>query len=293
MMKILQQINRKQLLFLSLPLGIIFVLLSSSSAHSLGLKVTPLKYEESLEVGEQKSGYVDIANPNDSSVLVRTSVEGFRQINNQGDLEFFEDERLEAGITIDLEQFELGPREAVRIQFDINTNNLPEGGVYAALFFETDAQEITGDISGIGTTARVGTLLILQNGEGEVSGEISELAVPFWQFGTGITGNLSIYNEESERAVGFNPELAVKITPWGERAEQESGLVLPGVTRDFDLVRRGDYIGILPVTVYDEATGQEASTWVFAVTGLWRFILPFLTLSIGASLILQRYFQKR
>lgn len=264
----------------------------NNAAYGLGIKVTPLKYEETLEVGEQKTGYVDVANPNDSAVLVRTSVEGFRQINNQGDLEFFEDERLEAGINIDLDQFELGPREAARIQFDVNTNNLPEGGVYAALFFETDAQEITGDISSIGTTARVGTLLILQNGEGEVSGEISELSIPFWQFGTSITGGLSFYNEEGERAIGFNPALTMKITPWGERADQEGGLVLPGVTRDFALERRGDYIGILPITIHDDVTGHEASAWVFAVTGLWRFILPFLVLTISASLILQRYFLK-
>ena len=291
-MKILQQINRKQLLLLSLALGIIFVLFGSSSAYSLGLKVTPLKYEEVLEVGEQKTGFVDVANPNDSDIIVQTSVEGFRQINNQGDLEFFEDERLEAGIEIDVDEFELGPREAARIQFDINTNNLPEGGVYAALFFQTETQGTTDDISGIGTTARVGTLLILQNGEGDKIGKITDLSMPFWQFGTGIGGSLSFHNDETDKSIGFNPGLSMEVTPWGERVDQESGLVLPGVTRDFDIERRGDYFGILPITVYDDVTGEEVSTWVFAITGLWRFILPFLLLTAVASLLLQRYFKK-
>lgn len=260
--------------------------------HSMGLKITPLKYEETLEVGEEKTGYVDVANPNDQTITVSSEVQAFRQINSRGDLEFYGSERYKEAIQIDVEEFELEPREAARVRFDIDSSALPEGGVYAALFFETTAQETSEDISSIGTSARVGTLLILQNGEGVKSGRIDDLNLSFWQLGDGIEGSLAYHNSDEEKAIGFNPELKTQVTPWGGVTDMESGLVLPGVTRELAVNQPGDYLGLIPVTVIDDTTGSEKNTWVFAVTGLWRLILPVFLLTLLGSLILQRYFKK-
>lgn len=276
-------------------LGIVLLLgfgvLMSVPVSATGLKIAPLKYEELLELGSEKTGYVDVANPTDFNLRVRTSVEAFRQVNNQGDLEFFPDEQLEAGIVLDVDEFELGPREAARIFFTIKSNNLPEGGIYATVFFETVTENESDQVSTIGTVARVGTLLILQNGDGDRDGEIVEVALPFWQFGKGVEGRISYHNPNAERAVGFSPELSVRVA-WGEGSAITSGLVLPGITRDFSLMRPGDYFGLVPVTVTDEMTGEEQRVWVFAITGLAQFVAPLFVLLLAISIGLQRYFTK-
>lgn len=258
-----------------------------------GLRVEPLKYEEQLELGDEKTGYVDVSNPGDTDVTVTTEVQAFRQINIDGDLEFYDDEQIQAGIDIDVDEFELGPREAARIFFEIDSNALPEGGVYAALLFGTEAFGGGDDVGAIDTTTRVGTLLLLENGdEGVRDGSFTELDIGFWQFGSGISGRTEFTAAEGEMAVAFEPELATEIPIAGAEA-MESGLVFAGNSRHFDIARDGNYLGVFPVSVTDEVTGESERQWVFAVTGVWQIIAPIFLLALVLSVILQFYFQRR
>lgn len=268
-------------------------LMSASHVDALGLKVAPLKYEEHMELGSDKSGFVTVSNPNDTTITVSTYVRGFRQIDLDGNLEFYESEHLSEGIKINVDKFDLGPREAARLLFTVESNKLPEGGVYAVLFFETTAQKSSTDTSSIETGSRVGTLLILENGDkGVKQGAIEDLDVGFWQSGSGIEGAVLYNNTDAELALGFNPELTGNVL-WGKDRSIDSGLVLPGVTREFPFEFDGNYFGLLPITFADDVGGSEATYWVFAVTGVWQFIVPFAILALLASTGLYRYYSRR
>ena len=267
---------------------------SSGSVSAQSIRVEPLKYDEQLELGQEKTGYVDVSNPGDFDITVSTEVEAFRQINTDGDLEFYEDEQISQGINIDVDEFDLGPREAARIFFDIDSNQLPEGGVYAALLFAVESGEGDGlEASGFGTTTRVGTLLLLENGDqGERNGSFSLLDMKFWQFGSGISGEVEFAVSEGDRSVAFTPELGASM-PIAGREAVESGLVFAGNSRVFDIEREGNYLGLFPVTVSDEVTGAETSRWVLAVTGVWQIIVPLFIVAILLSLALQYYFSRK
>ncbi|QQR52233.1 hypothetical protein IPG36_06760 [bacterium] len=48
----------------------------------------PLQYEAALDGGKVSTGYVDVANPTGTSILIKSSVRGFRQTGIDGQLEF-------------------------------------------------------------------------------------------------------------------------------------------------------------------------------------------------------------
>lgn len=257
------------------------------------LRVSPLQYKEQLELGAEKVGYVDVSNPDDFEVTITTEVQAFRQINSEGDLEFYDDEHVQKGINVDVDTFELGPREAARVFFEIDTNRLPEGGVYAALLFRSSKGDLNSGTSHISTTTRAGPLLILENGDGGVrEGGISQLDMPWWQFGSGISGRVAFKaSEDSQKALAFEPQLGTDIPLAGDEA-MSSGLVFPGNTREFTLERDGHYLGIFPVSVTDSVTGDNQRQWILAVTGVWQIILPAFLAAIAASIGLQRYFKQ-
>lgn len=278
-------------------IGVLFIVVILLSPTPVGasefLKIAPLKYEEQLELGSEKTGYVDVSNPNDTTVTVTTQVQAFRQVTIDGDLEFYDDEQIQAAVEVDVDEFELGPREAARVFFEIDSNQLPEGGVYAAVFFRSEPPEAELEgTSQISTTSRVGTLLLLENGQGGVKeGRFSQLELPFWQFGNGINGYTEFTGSDRERSLAFTPELQTDIPIAGSQPV-ESGLVFAGHTRGFDIDRSGNYIGIFPVTVTDEVSGQETRQWVVAVTGVWRLIVPLFVAALVISYVLQRYFKR-
>lgn len=270
-------------------MGLLSFLLHPSQAGAVGLRATPLKYEEQIELGSSKTGFVDVSNPNDVTITITTSVRGFRQVDLDGNLEFYEDEQLNEGIAINVDRFDLGPREAARVFFQIDSNKLPEGGVYGVLFFETTSQKASPATSSIETGSRVGTLLILENGDrGVKEGRIEGLNIDFWQFGSGIEGDVFYRNPESELAIGYAPGLSGRLL-WADEREIETGMVLPGVIRKFPFELKGDYFGLLPLTLADATTGAETTGWVLAVTGVWRVVVPLIIMAILASFGLYRY----
>jgi hypothetical protein len=251
------------------------------SAEIPGLQVNPLQYEEKLTTDKVKLGYIDVANPSDTSISLQSQVQAFRQRGTEGQLEFFDDAQISDGITVDLPKFDLGPREAVRVAFSVDPAKLPKGGVYAVIFFRTIPPAQTSSASYVAESANIGTLLLFDNGGGTHAGEIASLHLPFWQFGRGLSGRLAYRNaDRSQQAVGFRPALTARVFLRDQSPKISTGLVLPSSTRDFSFERRGAYFGLLPVTVTDTDSGKHVTRWVFACTGWCQWLLLILLLGL-------------
>jgi hypothetical protein len=272
-----------------------FLLPTATFADAPSLQVSPLQYTGNLTPGKVSSGFVDVANPSDTTINVTSDVQGFRQTAGSGDLQFFSDPDLSAGIVVGLTNFSLGPRQALRDVFSLDPSKLPGGGVYAAIFFRTQAANQTSSSSFVTESANVGTLLILTNGgPGAHHGAITSLHLPFWQFGSGLhNGALAYQNTDHSRvAVGFKPRLSTTVLPWGRATGLTSGLVLPSVTRNFTFSRPGSYLGLLPVTATDADTGSHRTAWVFALTGFYLWLVPLLFV-VAVGLIFWRHHHRR
>lgn len=269
---------------LSLSICIIPNILGMFNAHAdaPGLQVSPLQYADELTPGRVKTGFIDVSNPSDGPVTIETSVRGFRQAGNDGALEFFDDPDLAAGIKVDLGAFDLGGREAVRVGFSVDPGKLPAGGIYAAIFFRTVPVAGSVNTSYVAESANVGTILELTNGPaGPHQGKVTALNMQFWQFGTGLRGNLDYQNtDHSPAPQGFRPNLTVAVLPWGNPPRMKTGLVLPGATRHFEFNRTGAFLGLLPVHVTDQDTGQVTTRWVFAVTGGWQWVVLIILIAL-------------
>ena len=273
-------------LTLALVAAVIIVMPGMAFADAPGLQTSPLQYEDQLTPGHIKTGYVEVSNPGDSPLNIQSSVRGFRQVGTGGSLEFFDDPELATAIKVDLTDFVVGPREAIRVIFTVNPTKLPPGGVYAAIFFRTVPPAQAPQSSYVSESANIGTLLILTNGPaGPNQGGISKIDLNFWQFGHGLEGALDYKNTDtSSQPHGFKPALTVQVLPWGVAPKLTTGLVLPGVTRHFQVVRTGSYFGFLPVIFTDTDTHRTTIDWVFACTGSWQWIL--LLLIVTGTLLL-------
>lgn len=271
------------------PLAFVILLLAPAAALAdvPSLQVAPLSYSGNLKPGVVASGYVDVANPGDETITIVSSVQGFRQIDTHGDLAFYSSSTLSNAIKVGLPSFQLGPREAIRVTFTVNAAKLPQGGVYAAIFFRTQPAPQQSDNSFVVQSANVGTLLILTNGgPGAHRGAFTNFTLPAVQLGSGLSGMVRFQNtDRSLTAVAFKPKFGTRIYPWGKLTSFTSGLVLPGVTRQFSFSRPGSFFGIIPLTVTDASTGDHATRWVLAVTGVYRFLVPLGLLILIAAVV--------
>lgn len=280
----------------AIGIGMLLIgLVLPQAAHAdAGLQLNPLKYEDKITTETVRRGYIDVANPGDSSVTVQTSVKGFRQIDLDGNLAFFDDGALTAGIIPDLGSFNLGPRDAIRMYFSVAPKKLPRGAIYAAIFFRTVPAQGQTTNSYLTASANLGTLVILQNGAADKpTSQITKVNFPFLQFGSKLSGQASVLNTSGQSAAPYNTSLKAKISPLGKSVSVATGLVTPGTTRTFKISRDGSYFGLLPVSVSDATTGAKFTTWVFAVTGISPYVLVALLVALFIIFISLRWKQKR
>lgn len=265
-----------------------------SAFADAGLQLNPLKYEDKITTDTVRRGYIDVANPGDSTVKVETSVRGFRQIDLDGNLAFFDDRALTAGIIPDLGTFDLGPRDAIRMYFSVAPKKLPRGAIYGAIFFRTVPEQGQSDNSYLTASANLGTLVILQNGAADKpTSQIVNVNFPFLQLGSVLSGQASVLNTSGQSAAPFNAALKAKISPFGQSISVASGLVMPGTTRIFRISRNGSYFGLLPVTLRDTVTGASTTTWIFACTGYFPYLLTVLLVLTILAWILIRIMTRR
>ncbi|MFI5240418.1 MAG: hypothetical protein ACHQUB_01795 [Candidatus Saccharimonadia bacterium] len=283
---------RKLLYFLPIALGLGILAALPAHAEVPALKIDPLKYEQGFSDNNPKLGFVDVSNPTDSMVTVASSIKAFRQYNLDGDLQFYDDPTLTKGIQISLGTFELGPREAIRVAFTVDPQVLPKGGIYAVLFFETVPDNATAQGTVISESARVGTLLLLNNGPSTTkTGSISNLSVPVWQFGNALNGKFEYSNTASSSSggVAYDPNINLRVLPLGAATQLQFGLVMPGSSRVFSFSKSGSYLGIIPLQFQDLYTHKTKVIWIFAITGYFREVLY----GIGFLILLRLFFWTR
>ena len=253
--------------------------MSDSVSAQPALRVQPLEYRTSLTVGETKKGYVDITNPGDTRLLVTVSVQAFRQVDDTGVVEFYDNEAVAAGVIPDFTEFDLEPAQAIRLYFLVKGNVLPPGDVFGVLFATGRDPTMAGDINPV---IRVGTLLSIENGTpGARDANIVHVDVPFWQFDDQLEGSYVVQNQASAaQATGFYPTVTVSLDPLRAQQQFSSLLVCAGRSRTNEFSFQQSRLGFYTVTVSHGESQQ--GVWVFMATGPWfeRLIVGLIGLII-------------
>lgn len=279
----------KQLL-LAAGLMIVGALGLQDTASALGLKIAPLEYRTTLKSGEFKKGFIDISNPENTKVIVRTSVQAFRQTDNNGTLEFYDDEQLTRGVKLDLKDFELGPREAVRMYFLLDSKALPTGDSYGGIFFTTEPTKPT---QGSGQSVKLGTILSIVNGTpGSRKAIVTHLDIPSFQLDTKVNGTYAVKNTgDPDTSSGFYPQVTLSVNPFGEKRSQTSKLVFAGRTRENVFTVNTPPLGFYNVKV---AYGDSVqSKWIFiANPGAVAVLVLVVSLVIAVLKVYLRHFRK-
>lgn len=238
-----------------------------ASAASISLQ--PSIVRGTLDTGEKQKGYVDVINPDSSKIIVSFSVQAFRQKDDSGAVEFYDDTQVSRGLKLDLSEVELGAHEALRLYYQADAAILPMGDVLAAIFATVKPQASAPAAQAV----RVGTLLVLQNTDTpQRQLAVSELSASPLQFGASLQADFALRND-APPVNGFFPQITVSTAPYGKQVV-EGPLVTSGRQRVISYVKPGDYLGPVKVTV--SVDGGQKSVWVFAVTGFWQWLFPLL-----------------
>lgn len=261
--------------------------ISAPSVSAVSLRITPLQYKTTLKSGEKLQGYVDIANPESNAVDVTFEVQAFRQIDDEGGIEFYDDEAISEGVMLDLQSVELGPREALRLMFLLDGTKLPQGEVFAAIL----ARTMPHDAQGSAQAVRVGTILEITNGiAGAHKASIEGLSASFLQVGEGLSARFVVRSDDKgSQTTGFRPKVTVSIAPYSTR-EVDGPLVFAGHSRAVDYKESGNYFGFMRIQA--SVDGIAKGQLIFAMTGYWRWLGPLMILSI-LSLISMAVYTRR
>lgn len=247
-----------------------FALLMQQPVDAISLKINPPDYRITLKSGEKQKGVIDVGNPTGAAVKVSTSVQGFRQIDDQGNLEFYDDQTIRQGVLLDFDNFELGPNETMRMYFLVDGAKLPEGDVYAAVFFTT----VPSDRSvGVTQSVRLGSLLSIVNGKpGERKADVTKLEVPFVQFGDQVIGTYAVKNTSKPgTTTGFYPDVKITLNPFETKQANASKLVFAGRERSNDFTINSSRFGFYKVRV--EYNGNAREAWVLMLNPVGLVIL--------------------
>ncbi len=267
---------------IALVAATISVAIISPPSQALTLKIAPLSYQASLEQGEKQKGFVDIANPGAIPVVVKLHVQAFRQINDAGELEFYDNQQVSAGVQLDLNEVELGAHESLHLAFLLDGSKLPQGDVFAAIL---GTALISGGQGGATQSVQVGTLISATNGT-PLGHEavITRFDTPFLQIGDNVDANITVKNTaDPKRYTGFYPTISYEIWPFAKENVQ-GPLIFAGRSRDITLRQSGNYIGFVSVNVAAENNHQRKI--IFVITGYWRWLslLTLVALLAGSSL---------
>lgn len=281
------------LLCLILSIGFLFSPFYYTSAKSVGVSITPLKYDISAKPGDVIEQVVTAINPNDFPISVLPEFQDFKLEENG--ITFIPPDadnpwKMSDWINIQTEPIRLEPKEYHNVPFTITVpENAGSGGHYAAVFFKIVD---SGEGEGFGATARVGSLILLNVlGDFRKTGEFIDFQTPiFWNKGpivfktsfrnTGtahydITAKVSIYN-----FLGFKKYQTVS----------ETRFITPQVTRYLTAKWEKTWpTGIFKATavVTDGEGVQHTKTawfigfpWVWGLAGLGVLVILYFVFRI-------------
>lgn len=276
---------KRYLMVLGAIVGFVWAFSVTDTASALALRVQPLSYKETIAQGEKKKGFIDITNPTGQTLNLVTSVQAFRQTDNNGSLEFYDEPKISAGITPDLNSFALKPGQTMRLVFQIDGTKLPQGDIFASLMVTNKPDQL----GNFAQAVRVGTLLMLVNGTpGARQAAVTKLSVPFVQVGQAVSGSYTIKNTApADTSSGFSPEVDVTLSPFTSSKKQTSSLLFAGRERSNEFSISANRIGFYQVSVGFGASKQ--TSWVFIISPLWITIIVGLVLiTIVISRIIKR-----
>jgi hypothetical protein len=269
-------------------LAICFAVTQATPVSAASLKISPLRYDATLKEGEKQKGFVDISNPTAETTKIKLTVQGFRQTNNNGALEFYDSEALRAGIQLDYSEVDIAPRENLHLAFLLDGARLPSGDTFAAVFATTVPAEASASVQ----TVRVGALLVISNGTPSAhEAIIQNLAGDMFQFGDGLSFSFDVHNTASlDKNTGFSPTITVSAWPYIN--DTVAGpLIFAGRTRDVEYVKTGNYLGLLAIKV--KTGDSEQTMYRLVITGNWRFLFPILIVLAAFAIWLAGRVHKR
>jgi hypothetical protein len=254
----------------------------TSAKAEAALQLQPLQYVETLKKDERKQGFVDIYNPQSRTIDVSLQVQGFRQTDTKGNLAFYDDPQLSRGIELSVSSAQIPAHKTLRLVFIADGTKLPTGDVFAAIFAEAKPD---GQV-GIGTTVRLGSLLILTNQTpGVRQATVERLDLGWLQIGTGIQGATEIKNTAPlGTASGFFPAVTVSVWPSGGSWQLTGPLIQSGNSRTLLINETTNQFGLYRVRVATDASYREQ--WVVLVTGYWRWLSVAIMLIGGVAVVL-------
>lgn len=261
----------------------------TSHANASGISMAPLKYQSDLN-GKVKKGAVDISNRSGYAQKVTVQIRAFKQVDNKGALGFYEDPLISAGITPDYDHFTLKPNESIHLFFQLNGHRLPKKQIFAAILAQAQPIKASYNITPV---LRVGTLLILKNGNGDPpkQGEISGWNVSLFQLGDSVNGSFDFKNtEKGDRASGYFPNFTM--SGIGNAYKFRGNLLFPGIERQQQFELPGSRIGIYNLTLASDANAG-ASQWVVVLTGYWRWLLPLIVIALVTVVIVSIKFLRK
>lgn len=266
-------------LLIALIAGILFTPSAEVSAEAaLGLQ--PLQYQETLKKGEVKKAYIDVTNPSGQSVTTSFSVQGFKQVDDKGNLAFYDDQRLREGIRLDYDEVEIPARKTLRLYFIVDGSKLPRGDVFAVIFATTKPEQ-----GAVSPSVRLGTLLILANETpGARQASIELLHMPLVQIGESLNGEVKVKNTApANTASGFFPEIKLSTWPFGPVHTIKAPLVYAGNTRTVTINKESNLFGIFKVTASHGESRKDA--WIILVTGVWRWVSIVLVVIVAVLVV--------
>ena len=278
---------KKYFIFFIPILAVACLVATAQQTSAASLKLAPLEYRTTLARGEKQKGFVDLSNPTGSKLKITTSVQAFKQTDDQGSLYFYDSEELTAGVRLDLKEFELGPREAIRMYFELDSAKLPSGDVFGAIFLSTQPASPR---AGVGQAVRLGTLLSIVNGTpGSREASITKLDVPFLQFDQSVRGVYTIKNTANPEAnTGFYPTVSLRSALFGEAKDQQGKLIFAGKTRENEFVLKTPPIGIYRISAGYKDSIQ--SRYVLVLTPTAAAVVVILGLaSVAIGKTVRRY----
>lgn len=270
----------------SLSMAIVLMLsvwlYTTYSVSAQSLKIAPLIYDDAtLGKGEVKKGFVDISNPESTKNTVALQVKAFRQIDDEGGLEFYASEQVAAGVKLDFDRVTLEPRGAMRVYFVLDGAKLPQGDVFAAVLAST----IPDGTAAAAQSVSVGTLLVIQNGTpSSHQADITSFTTSWLQIGDGLSAAMKLHNPaDPKSATGFFPSVRVAIQPYGATTVK-GPLLFAGRTRSVEYRQNGDYFGLIYLKA--SSGSSEKGQIVFAITGYWRWLAPIIAAVVIMILVL-------
>jgi len=230
------------LIFGCLVFLMVFVLGSSFvSAQGTGIGISPLIFRYSLDRGDVQKGTINVTNPNDFEIGVKSEIEDFLPEGTGGAVELIgESEEITSlfrWIRVEPDSFNLAAKETKTVSFEIA---LPEdaepGSHYASILFRAVPPEKEGKETTIGVSGRVGALVLVEvSGEVLSQGKIVSFKVPSFVGKGPVKFSATIKNTGT---VHWQAKGTVKIFSWFGREVAEIPLgehmVLPQGSRLFE-----------------------------------------------------------